>query len=150
MVKHVQPNSKTSDSSTKPIPNKNISKPKPNSIDQMLHLQRTVGNRAVNRLIDNGTLQPKQSSGHPAHFAGRADASTNSNSGDAGTDNDGLIQRKEAREEEGGIRRDYFEKAARQPDILREGIRPLPQRWDMKLNLCDTVEQVLAKRTLVH
>jgi hypothetical protein len=32
--------------------------------DQILHLQRTIGNQAVNRLIQNGTIAPKLSISH--------------------------------------------------------------------------------------
>ena len=66
-------NNKTTDSKTSSIitnnKKKNSQSKTTTTIDQILHLQRTIGNQAVNRLIQNGTIQPKLSISHPADSA---------------------------------------------------------------------------------
>ena len=123
-------NGKVSDSKTSTTNNKKIPKSKTTSIDQILHLQRTVGNQAVLRLVQNGTIRPKLSISNPADAAeieadrtadkvmGMTDSQINPSQGIARQPEEGEedLQGKIMRTQEPAIRRDYFEKVARQPE----------------------------------
>lgn len=73
MSEHTHTNNRVSDSkaSSSIAKNKKISKQKTitTTRDQILHLQRTIGNQAVLRLINNGAIQAKLSIGHPVDSA---------------------------------------------------------------------------------
>jgi len=46
-------------------PKENLSQSKDSTVVQILHLQQTIGNQAVQRLINSGTLQAKLTIGQP-------------------------------------------------------------------------------------